>query len=331
MATSPVPVVIRKHKPLRGSLVWSLRCLGAVIFLILLMRLPTRHMELVRIDLRWIAWCMLLTIAQLLLETLTWQTLLWSQRIRYPYPKTLLAYLASHYLGLVTPGHVGEFLAAGYISMDTGITFGYALSSVIMRKLLNWAVVVAFGLWGLPFLASYPFGQGVRRAFAIGLIVLVVLAAGIAIWVVSVKRLAKKWEKLSPWQIDTTELWSGMRHLVSPRLVLPLALTAASFSLLFFQLDAVLRALGISLPFTLVSQIMAFSRIVGRIVPLSVIGLGTKDAVVVDLLSRQGIDFSVGLAATLLLLLCSYLLTLILSAISWWVKPIVVRRAQRTS
>ena len=329
MPTSPVLVVIRKHKPLRGSLVWSLRCVGVIIFLILLLGLPTRRVDLVHFDLRWIGWCMLLTIAQLLLEALTWQTLLWSQRIRYPYPKTILAYLSSHYLGLVTPGHVGEFLAAGYISMDTGITFGYALSSVIMRKLLNWAVIVAFGLWGLPFLASYPFGQGVRRAFVAGVIVLVVLAAAIAIWVVSVKRLAKKWEKLSPWQIDMTELWSGMRHLLSGRLVVSLALTAASFSLLFLQLDAVLRALGISLPFALVSQIMAFSRIVGRIVPLSVIGLGTKDAVVVDLLSRQGIDFSVGLAATLLLLLCSYLLTLILSAISWWVKPIVVRRAQR--
>src|SRR3989338_6521992 len=144
------------RKPVRGSLVWWLRFSGVVAFLIvLLIHLPkSQQVSLFRIDLRWLGLCMLLTLGQLLLEALSWHSLLSAQRIRHPYPKTLLAYLASQYLGLVTPGHVGEFLSAGYISQETGITFGYALSSVIMKKILNWVVVVSFGIWGLQLLST---------------------------------------------------------------------------------------------------------------------------------------------------------------------------------
>ena len=132
---APEPLAFQYRKPVRGSLVWWLRCLGVIAFIVILfVQLPrSQEVHLARIDLRWLGVCMLLTILQLLLEAFVWQLLLSAQRIRHSYPKTLIAYLASQYLGLVTPGHVGEFLAAGYISMNTGITFGYALSSVVMK------------------------------------------------------------------------------------------------------------------------------------------------------------------------------------------------------
>lgn len=308
---------------------WWLRFFGAAAFiLILLLTLPrAQEVRVARIDLRWLGFCMLLTVLQLLLEAFVWQWLLATQRIRHPYPKTLTAYLASHYLGLVTPGHVGEFLAAGYISMNTGITFGYALSSVVVKKLLFWLCLVGFGIWGMPLLAEVPFLHGVGRVVWTALIALVILLAGISLWVVSLRRLAKKWQKLSPWQIDMTEFWAGVRRLASVRLLLPLALAALAFSLLFLQLDAVLRSMGLVLPVLTVGKIMALSRIAARIIPMSVVGFGSKDAAVIILLGQQGIETSVGLTATLWLLTCSYLLTLLLSGLCWWVNPLIVRRA----
>ena len=321
------------RRPVKGSLVWWLRFFGVAAFLvILLVQLPrSQEVHLARIDLRWLGFCMLLTVFQLLLEAMVWQRLLSAQRIRHPYPKTLVAYLASQYLGLVTPGHVGEFLAAGYISMHTGITFGYALSSVVMKKTLLWVTIIGFGIWGLPLLADVPFLRGVQRIVWASVGVLVVLSAGIALWVVSLRRLARKWAKLSPWQVDMTEFWSGMRHLCSVQLVVPLGIAVAAFSLLFFQLDAVLRSMGMSLPFLLVSRIMALSRIAARLVPISVVGFGSKDAAVIVLLSQHDIAVPVGLTAALLFLVCSYLVTLLLSGMCWWVKPLVIRRAVPSS
>ena len=323
------PPAFQDRRPVKGSLVWWLRFLGVAAFLvILLVQLPrSQEVHLARIDLRWLGFCMLLTVGHLLLEAMVWQRLLSAQRIRHPYPKTLVAYLASQYLGLVTPGHVGEFLAAGYISMHTGITFGYALSSVVMKKTLVWVTTIGFGIWGLPLLAEVTFLHGVRQLIWTSVIVLVVLSAGIAVWVVSLRRLARKWAKLSPWQVDMTEFWSGMRHLCSARLVVPLALAAGAFSLLFFQLDAVLRAMGMSLPFLLVGRIMALSRIAARLIPISVVGFGSKDAAVIVLLSQHGVAVPVGLTATLLFLVCSYLVTLLVSGMCWWIKPLVIRRA----
>lgn len=320
-------VSFQYRKPVRGSLVFWLRFSGVVAFVILLLRLSVQaqQVQLGHLDLRWLGFCILLTILQVLLEALVWQQLLVIQRIRHPYPKTLLAYLSSQYLGLVTPGHVGEFLAPGYISMETGITFGYALSSVVMKKMLTWITIMGFGIWGLQLLAQLPLGNGWVIVLK-GVLVLLVLSAGIAVWVVSLRRLARKWQKLSPWQIDMTELRAGLRQLRSVKLVMPLAMTVAAFGLLFIQFDAVLRSLGIVLPLVLVAKIIAFSRIAARALPLSVFGFGTKDVVVIGLLTQQGIDQAVGLTVTLLFLVCSYLFMLLLSGLCWWIKPLVVRR-----
>lgn len=332
LTPSPLPSTFQYRKPVRSSLVWWLRFLGIAAFIILLLRLPSAQaVQLSHIDLRWLGFCMLLTIGQLLLDAFVWQWLLSIQRIRYPYPKTVLVYLASQYLGLVTPGHVGEFLAAGYISVDTGITIGYALSSVVMKKLLNWIVIVGFGLWGLQLLVKFPFIQGVQWVVFMSVVIFVVLACGIGLWVVSLRRLTRKWEKLSPWQVDMTEFWSGMRHLLSWRLPVSLGMAALAFMVLWVQLDAILRALGIHLSLLLVGKVVSFSRIVARLIPISVVGFGSKDAAVIGMLAQHGIDPAVGLTATLLFLVCSYLVTLLLSALSWWAKPLIIRRVQTTS
>lgn len=325
----PRTPTFQERKPVRGSLVWWLRFLGLVAFVILLLiQLPrSQEVHLARIDLRWLGFCMLLTGVQLLLEAFVWQWLLGMQRIRHPYPKTLVAYLASQYLGLVTPGHVGEFLAAGYISMNTGITFGYALSSVVMKKALFWITTISFGIWGLPLLAEVPFFQGVGKIVWASGIILAVLLAGITIWVVSLRRLARKWEKLSPWKVEMTEWWAGFRHLVRGSLVIPLALAALAFSILFLQLDAVLHAIGLSVPFLFVCQLMALSRIAARLIPVSFVGFGTKDAAIILLLLRHHVELPVAIAVPILFLLCTYPVMLLLSGICWWIKPLVVRRA----
>lgn len=326
------PVTFQYRKPVRNSLVWWLRCFGIAAFVVLLLRLPqSQQAQLSRIDLRWLGFCLLFVILQLLLEAFVWQWLLATQRIRYPYPKTVLTYLASQYLGFVTPGHVGELLAAGYISMDTGITFGYALSSVVMKKALHWVTVIGFGVWGLPLLTQMPFLQGVQRLVWISLGVLVALSGGIWLWVVSLRKLAKKWQKLSPWQIDMTEFKAGLRALLSVKLLVPLLMAALAFSLLFAEFNAVLRSLDLHVSLIVVAQILALSRFAARLVPISVAGFGSKDAAVIWLLSQHGVAVPVVTTAAILFHLCTYLLTLLLSGLCWWVKPLMVRRARHAS
>jgi hypothetical protein len=211
--------------------------------------------------------------------------------------------------------------------MHTGLTFGYALSSVVLRKVLAWVTLLGFGVWGLPLLAEVPFLKGVWALVGLSAVAVTVLSAGIGVWVLSLRRLTRRWEALSPWQVDMTEFWSGMRHLRSGRLVLPLGISVLAFSLLFFQLEAVLRALALVLPFALVARILAVSRIAARLIPVSAFGLGSKDAAVVFLLAQHQVDMVAGLAASLLYLVCSHVVTLLLAGVCWWINPLVVRRA----
>ncbi len=311
---------------------WWLRFVGVVALLVLLaLTVPTsKEVQLSRIDVRWLGLCMLLTMLQLLLEASVWYWLILMQGVRYPYGKAVTAYLASMYLGLVTPWHVGSYLSAGYITMDTGLTLGYALSSVVMKKMLGWIAIIGFGIWGLPLLAQVSFLHGVKQMVGFSLTAVLLVSIGIALWVFSLRRLTKRWQKLSPWQVDLTEFWSGMRHLAAPQMIGPLILSLIAFSLLFLQLHSVLRSMGIVLPFLLVCRIAALSRVAARLIPVSVAGIGTKDAVVM-LLVQQGVAQPVvGVTAALLWLLCSYVVTLLLSGLAWWIRPLVVRRAART-
>jgi hypothetical protein len=75
---------------------------------------------------------------------------------------------------------------------------------------------------------------------------------------------------------------------------------------------------------------VAFSRIVARVIPISVVGIGSKDYAVIELLKQQGVDPALGITAAMLLVLCTYLVTLLLSAVSWWVNPLIVRRVSST-
>lgn len=329
---NPARSVLQYRMPVKGSLIWWLRFLGIVAFLVVLYQLPKfQGVQLARLDLQWLGICMALTILKLLIEAFVWQWLLFQQRIRYAYPKTMNAYLASQYLGLVTPGHVGEFLAAGYISMDTGITMGYALSSVVMKKVLNWLTIMGFGIWGLALMTQVPLMQGIQEIVWMSLAVLAILLTGIFLWTIFFKRLTRKWKKLSPWQIDFTDFRYGMRHLGSVQLIIPLILSIAAYGVLFFQFDALLRAVGISLPFLVIAQVVALSRLASRLIPLSIVGYGSKDLTMVAILVQQGIDISLGVTVTVLFLVCSYLLTLLLSGLCWWVKPLTIQRMVKES
>ena len=323
---------IKTRKPIRGSLVWWLRLVGVVAFLILIFRLPSyEEVELSHIDIRWIGLCMILTLIQVLLDASVWQWLLAKQNIRHAYPRTIQAHLASQYLGFVTPGRVGEFLAGGYISMNTGITVGYALSSVVMKKILGWLTLLIFGIWGLPLLneiTDISFSSGFGKLVWISVAVVIILSVAIFIWVLSLRHLAKKWQKLSPWQIDMTEFRAGIKKLISWDLVLPLGISLISFSILFVQLYAILKALGIiTVPFITLTRIVGLSRVAARLIPISIAGFGSKDAATIWLLSQYAIDPAIGLTVTLLFLICSYVVTLLLSAVSWWIKPLIVRKA----
>lgn len=323
---------VHYRKPVRGSLVWWTRFLGvaALVTVLLLYLSRSQDARVFRMDWRWIGLCVGLTVCQLLLEAFVWHWLLAMQRIRYPYPKTLMAYLASQYLGLVTPNHVGELLAAGHISMDTGITFGYGLSSVVMKKALSMLTAVGFGIWSVPLLAQLRFLEGMQ-VVVWSVVVLVIFSAALGLWIVSLRRLARKWEKVSPWKIEMAEFWAGVGQLVSLPLLAPLGLSALAFSLLFFQLDAVLRAMGLGVSFALLARFMALSRITARFLPLSVVGFGSKDVLLILLLRQHGIAAADGLAAALLLLICSHLVTLLLSGLAWWIKPLVIQRAAPAS
>lgn len=89
----------------------------------------------INLDVVWVV--LALHFLLVLVKTVRWWGLMWSQGIRYSLYKAYLAYLGSAFIGLVTPGRLGEFIRAFHLCQDMGISKGRAFSSVLVDRIFD--------------------------------------------------------------------------------------------------------------------------------------------------------------------------------------------------
>src|SRR5690606_28203341 len=99
---------------------WLLRGLGLALLALLLWRLDAaqvivqvRRADPLRFGLAFIGLLPLIW-----LKTVRWQALLHALGLRYRLRPAYLAYFGSLYVGLLTPGRLGEFVKAAYVQAE---------------------------------------------------------------------------------------------------------------------------------------------------------------------------------------------------------------------
>src|SRR5262249_8562882 len=126
----------------------------------------------------------LLNLANIHLKVVRWNVLLKTRGIRYPERRAWPAFLTSLYVGMLTPGRVGDVLRAQYLKHDLGVPYAEGLASVVMDRLCDLYVLVAFVAVGVVHYSGVVVGQlawitwGAVAVIALG--PLVVLVPGVA-------------------------------------------------------------------------------------------------------------------------------------------------------
>jgi uncharacterized protein (TIRG00374 family) len=91
----------------------------------------------------------LLNFANVHLKVIRWQVLLKTRGITYGTRRAWSAFLTSVYVGMLTPGRVGDVLRIQYLRHDRGVPYAEGLASIVMDRLCDLyvlAVFVAFGV-----------------------------------------------------------------------------------------------------------------------------------------------------------------------------------------
>ena len=257
-----------------------------------------------------------------------WQTLMAPQGITYPFGKAYLAYFGSIFVGFVTPGRLGEFVKALHVSNDCDVSPGRAFSSVFVDRLFDLYMVAIVGMIALASAtATIPF-------LADGWLTVVILGSGLALplvillhdtvfgWVEAVMYrtpLAKLWRKaVDGWLGD---LRGGLQAIPARTLLMGVGLTVVAYVVFFWQCYLVAQSVDLAVGFVQTSYAVSLGSLI-TLMPISISGIGTRDAVLIAYLGGLGVSPEVAWGFSLLLFAAFYIACGLMGAVAWWIKPV---------
>jgi uncharacterized protein (TIRG00374 family) len=228
-----------------------------------------------------------------LIKSLRWRRIVAAQGMPVPAWTAFRAYAASLYLGVVTPGHLGDFAKSLYLT-GRGMTAGKAIFSSLADRLFD---VVFLALIGYVSLLFFP-GIFANQLHMSSLLLALVALATAALFFRRefLTRFTKRFISGMPnrsirTSLDraVTESIEEFGHLgagtTSVAALLTLAAWAAHY--LFFIIFASALGLGASIPVLIVSVSAA---VFVSLIPVSLSGLGTRDLALILIFHRVGLS-----------------------------------------
>lgn len=303
-----------------------IRVIGPVIFVYVLLRIDYKAFLSIasNVKVNYLLFAILLNIPIFSLAILRWYYLLRIQKIDYQFKTSAIVYLSSFCLGLVTPGKIGEFSRAIYLKNDDKVSsFGAGISSVLVDRLFDLYLLILLGSLGLMSFSLFK-----------GLSVIVLVALGTIPIILTNRRFGKFFlnkgfrfiiPKKYAGRIDTEfeDFYSNIEALANIRLIIPIMITLVGNAMSFFQFYITALSLNIQISYINIVVFMSLATLV-MLLPISIAGIGTRDATFVYLLSTVGIRPELGLSCSVLIFLVFYVVSGAIGAIAYWMKPIAI-------
>jgi uncharacterized protein (TIRG00374 family) len=105
-------------------------------------------------------------------------------------------------------------------------------------------------------------------------------------------------------------------------------LTAAAYGLFFTQCFLLAKGIDLQAGFRTVSFAVALGSLV-TLIPISISGLGTREAAMIAYLGSAGIPPAKGLAYSLLVFVTFYIAGALLGALAWLIKPAPLKEIKK--
>jgi len=276
----------------------------------------------------------LLNVPQISIKAFRWRWLLRAQQTQYGTWPVMLSYFGSIFVGLLTPGRLGEFVKAMHVSQDCDVPMGQAFSSVLADRLFDlYALLVVGGLA----LLSLTAWRDTNSALGCALLALL-LTLPLAVFLHEgafgrIRTLGSRLGRPGRWlfasQSWLLELRSGLRQLSLPCLLAALGLTVLAYAVFFGQCYLLALALGLKTSFVQISFAVALGSLV-TLLPFSISGLGTREVTIVTYLGAAGVPAETALAFSLLVFVTFYLVGGLMGAAAWWLKPVPLERLRKS-
>lgn len=282
---------------------WVIRLLGVALFAGILMSVDIPHIldYLSHANFWLVALSVLLVVPHLISKAGRWLVLLRSAGINIGLVEACRLYAIGQAAGFLTPGQAGDAVKAVYLR-GAGFSLGRSLVTVVVDRLFDLLVVGGLALWGVFIFGHVQAGQTASIVFLVVVIAAVFLLLASRGWQGPVGRLAAR---LLPSRVlrgrDPVQSLEGLA-LPPQALLWAGGITLISFIVSYFRSWLLFAALDVHVP---LEQFLAATSIAGiaAILPVTVGGVGTRDAAFVVLFGMigQGEDLAVALSTLFLL------------------------------
>ena len=244
---------------------------------------------------------LILTFFYTLIQAKKWDMIIKRQGIHVNFYDVAVMQVKSVFYGVVTPGRIGSFIKAVYLRDKLDTNFGKAVSSVLIDKVLDTLSIFAIAFFGGILLA--------QKFLDIGyVIVFVFIAILILTYIIFNKELTKKmltvfYNKFLPQKYKDKareSFYSFYENMPSKKaLILPFIVNIISWVWTYSIGYTVSLALGMNVNYFVLISMYSIASIV-TLIPITVSGIGTREATLVGLLSVFGVEAGKVVAMSLL-------------------------------
>lgn len=305
------------------------RFIGIVILLFILSRVDIPRMvsdlSRTRLPLFLLALCLLVPIT--FLKAVRWNVLLRSQCIALRMRDAFLIYWAGIFLGTVTPGRVGDFAKIVYIAR-LGHSLGTSIFSVVVDRLSDLSLFVALAYVSSACMARhFPGGVvflTVSVAALAGTALILVLGRGHLSWA----RKALLHPLLGARATRSVEMTGGdfLREagaLDAGIIARVAAVSLADMAFILAHYWLLAESLGMHLSPLQLTAAVTFSS-VASLIPVSLLGLGTRDTALILILAYFGYARESALSFSFLILI-STVIDGAVGFLCWMRRPLSLR------
>lgn len=275
----------------------------------------------------WLGIAVVATPVMLLFKAARWQSLLRGLGVSYPLPTAFLSYYVCLFIGNLTPGRLGELVRAAHLVQDREIDPGRALSSVVVDRLFDLFALLFLGGLALSSLGGTDdilLGIG-GALFLLVCATFVLVLPKTVVNKPSVVQTERKRSRRGPRMTALFDLLGGFRDgLLGIRpssLVRATLLTLIANGIYFSLCYFLARSLSLRVGILPIAGATALGSLVA-LIPMTVAGLGTREAAITAFLYRQGVPPEEALGLSLLMFANFYLLSSAVGALLSLAKPV---------
>lgn len=314
---------IRKFGQQRNN--WLLRLSGLLLLVVLLARVNLAQVQnIFREANLWLILAAVLTILPLIfVKTIRWQGVLRAQATQLQTWPAFTTYFASLFIGFLTPGRLGEFVRALHVSQACKVSSAKAFSSVLADRLFDLYALLCVGGTALVILAASKAeyvvltGSVVLMTFPLIFFIHNTTYAWLQRFALKLGRPGRKLFSVGGWFY---EMRLDLRRLDVSGLATAIGLTILAYAIFFGQCYLLAQALNLAVGFVTISFAVALGSLV-TLLPISISGLGTREAVIVAYLGTVGVTAESALSFSLLVFVTFYVGGGLIGATAWWIKP----------